>query len=147
MKKNLNISSIIFLTILSLVVVCSCNNYKSSCSVSNNSDYEVELKTYYSHSEKKPNLLKVSDDYNEQYITVIVHGPQISPYRDGSLSFGVSLDVFDKKSGTKKRTEYARIEVKDRRDCSNSSGREELVINSLEAGEYIVSINKAICEY
>ena len=117
----------------------------SKCTVSNNSDFEVNLGRFFYEHSYSDKFMSV-DEGGIGYGSVEVSGPQISPYRDGSLSFRVSLDVFDKKSWTKIDSEHIRVNVEDHKGSSKSYGREELEFY-LEPGEYVISINEAICEY
>ena len=119
--------------------------YQSKLCMLNNSDFEVNLGRFFYEHSYSDKFMSV-DEGGIGYGSVEVSGPQISPYRDGSLSFRVSLDVFDKKSWTKIDSEHIRVNVEDHKGSSKSYGREELEFY-LEPGEYVISINEAICEY
>ena len=157
MKKSLNILSVIFVT--TIIILFACPNipswmgniidkykYNSSCSVSNNSDFEVNLRRFSYHNSYSDKFMSVYE-YGEGYGDVAVSGPQISPYRDGSLDIEVSLDILDKKSRTKIDSRRIRVNVRDHKSSSESSGEEQIVFYGLKPGEYVVRINEARCLY
>ena len=118
----------------------------SKCTVSNNPDFEVNLGRFFYEHSYSDKFMSVYED-GIGYGSVEVSGPQISPYRDGSLSFWVSLDVLDKKSWTKIDSRRIRVNVRDHKSSSESSGEEQIVFYDLKPGEYVISINEAKCEY
>lgn len=157
MQKLVAILFVSIVTATIIILGCSRNfsswkdnwmyNWKinSECTVSNNPDFEVNLGRFFYKNTYSDKFMSVNED-GIGYVSVEVSGPQISPYRDGSLSFRVSLDVFDKKSWTKIDSRDIRINVNDYKRSSESSGREEFEFY-LKPGEYVISINEAICEY
>ena len=157
MQKLVAILYVTIVTATIIILGCSRNfsswkdnwmyNWKinNKCTVSNNPDFEVNLGRFFYKNTYSDKFMSVNED-GIGYGSIVVSGPQISPYRDGSLSFSVSLDVFDKKSWTKIDSEHIRINVKDYKGSSKSSGSEELEFY-LEPGEYVISINEAKCEY